>query len=82
MKVTLTKNQKEIVQNLFENKYQFLYEKLINSFLSNKEIELFCEVISNEMMMNGIKDNFEPNEYGKELEKIIDIVNKKRLSEK
>jgi hypothetical protein len=38
-----------------------------------------CDLISNEFMLNGIQESFEPNDYGKELERLLDAVNRGRL---
>jgi hypothetical protein len=56
-----------------------LAEKLINEKISSNEIDELCELISNEFMMNGIQESYEPNEYGRELEKLLDAVNRGRL---
>ena len=57
----------------------YLAEKLINEKISSNEIDELCELISNEFMMNGIQESYEPNEYGRELEKLLDAVNRGRL---
>jgi hypothetical protein len=56
-----------------------LAEKLMNEKISPLEIDELCELISNEFMMNGIEESFEPNEYGRELENLLDSVNTGRL---
>lgn len=56
-----------------------LAEKLIYGALSSDEIDELCEVISNEFMMNGIEEDFESNSYGRELELLLDAVNRGRL---
>lgn len=56
-----------------------LAEKLINEIISPYEIDELCELISNEFMMNGIQESYEPNDYGRELEKLLDAVNRGRL---
>ena len=56
-----------------------LAEKAINGMLTSDEVEELCNLISNEFMLNGITENFEPNDYGKELENLLDAVNKNRL---
>jgi len=47
--------------------------------LKPEEIDVLCELISNEFMMNGILESFEPNEYGIELEALLDAINRSRL---
>jgi len=58
---------------------QYLAEKAISGTLRSDEIEELCNMISNEFMLNGITENFEPNDYGKELEGLLDAVNKSRV---
>jgi len=58
-----------------------LAEKLIRSSISSSEIDELCELISNESMLNGIEGNFEPNDYGRKLEHLLDAVNRDRLRE-
>jgi hypothetical protein len=38
-----------------------------------------CSIISDEFLLNGITKDFEANEYGKELENILDNINRSRL---
>ncbi|MBL3829142.1 hypothetical protein CU666_21765 [Pseudomonas syringae pv. actinidifoliorum] len=55
-----------------------LAEKFLSSSLSSSEVDELCELISNEFLMNGIQENFEPNSYGLELELLLDTVNRSR----
>lgn len=55
-----------------------LAEKLLHGSISSSEIDELCELISNEFMMNGIDESFEPNSYGLELELLLDAVNRRR----
>lgn len=55
-----------------------LAERLLHGSLSSSEMDTLCELISNEFLMNGIKESFEPNSYGLELELLLDDVNRKR----
>ena len=57
---------------------QKLAEKLFNGSLSSSEIDKLCELISNEFLMNGVEESFEPNSYGLELELLLDAVNRGR----
>lgn len=54
-------------------------EKLMNSSISSNETDELCELISNEFLLNGIQEDFEPNDYGEKLEELLDAVNKWRL---
>lgn len=53
-------------------------EKLLKISLSSREVDELCELISNEFMIGGIEDGFEPNSYGLELELLLDAVNRVR----
>ncbi|MEA9976445.1 hypothetical protein QN382_23505 [Pseudomonas sp. 10B1] len=55
-----------------------LAEKLLNGSLSSSEVDEVCELISNEFLINGIEESFEPNSYGLELELLLDAVNRGR----
>ncbi|RMQ44332.1 hypothetical protein ALQ04_02172 [Pseudomonas cichorii] len=55
-----------------------LAEKLLNSSLLSSEVDELCELISNEFLINGIEESFEPNRYGLELELLLDAVNRGR----
>lgn len=59
---------------------QSLAEKTIVGILTSNEVEVLCSLISNEFMLNGITESFEPNDYGKELEELLDAVNKIRVN--
>jgi len=58
---------------------QSLAQKAIVGKLTSNEAEVLCSLISNEFMLNGINEDFEPNDYGKELEELLDAVNKNRI---
>lgn len=82
MNNVLTERQRELVRSLCastNSRKTYLGNKAIEGTLSSAQIEILCELISNEMMMNGIEETFEPNEYGKELEELLDAVNWPRL---
>lgn len=82
MSSLLTERQRELILALCasgDGEKKHLGEKAIAGTLLPDEIEVLCELISNEMMMNGIEETFEPNEYGKELESLLDVINRPRL---
>lgn len=58
-----------------------LAKKLVSSSISSSEVDELCELISNELMLNGIEESFEPNDYGHKLEHLLDAVNSTRLRE-
>ncbi|MBD8614226.1 hypothetical protein IFT69_10890 [Pseudomonas putida] len=55
-----------------------LAEKLLNSSLSTSEVDELCDLISNEFLIKGIEESFEPNGYGLELELLLDAVSRGR----
>lgn len=72
--------QKNILSRLFaENDSEDWINRIEECSLSVDEIEYACDVISNEFHMEGIDENFEANNYGKELERLLDVVNYPRL---
>lgn len=56
-----------------------LLDKVFVSELTFHEIDAVCGIINNEFMMKGLLPNYEPNEYGLELEKLLDVINKPRI---
>lgn len=80
MKQTLTDRQKVILNEIFQGQDASRWIASIQSeSLSFDEIEQVCELLSREFHMKGIDEDFEANVYGKEIEAIIDIVNRPRL---
>ncbi len=51
----------------------------INKNLKSKDIQRVCELINDEYMMNGIREDYSPNEYGKDLNTLLNSVNEPRL---
>lgn len=83
MKLTLTERQKEIVSSLRvkdEGKNSAAFDGLERGEMTFSEIDALCGLINAEFMMEGILPTFEPNEYGLELEKLLDLINRPRLS--
>jgi len=83
MKLVLTDRQKEILSNLRikdAGKNAVIFDGLEKRELIFSEIDALCNLINAEFMMEGILPTFEPNEYGLELERLLDLINKPRLS--
>ena len=77
MSCTLTNAQLQLLVTLcfLRGEAQLaLAEKLLHGSLAPSETEELCELISNEFLMSGIKESFEPNSYGLELELLLDAV--------
>jgi hypothetical protein len=82
MKVILTEYQREIIKKLRDKdkgKNAAAFDNLDNGEMTFTEIDVLCSIINAEFMMEGILPTFEPNEYGLELEKLLDLINKPRL---
>ncbi|MFM0736923.1 hypothetical protein PQQ51_06725 [Paraburkholderia xenovorans] len=83
MTMTLTDRQKEIVSHLRvkdAGKSATAFDSLENGEMTLSEIDALCGLINAEFMMEGILPTFEPNEYGLELERLLDLINRPRLS--
>lgn len=81
MNGSLTDRQIQVIKRITSSSGQYsgLLGHAMAGTLSHDEVETLCELISNEMMMSGIEESFEPNEYGRELEALLDFVNRQRL---
>jgi hypothetical protein len=82
MSTSLTNDQLRLLLGICRSAGSFqvrLADKLLNEKISSSEIDELCELISNEFMLNGIQESFEPNDYGRELERLLDAVNRGRL---
>ena len=78
----LTDRQIEILKFLRDKADEgtkHLLERAINDTLPRGDIEAVCQTINDEYLMKGIKKDYAPNAYGRELEDLIDIVNRPRI---
>lgn len=79
----LTERQIEILRILrdkatVENKR--LFDQILGNALPKSDIESVCQLINNEYLMYGIKEDYNPTEYGCELEGILNAINSSRLA--
>jgi hypothetical protein len=78
----LTKRQIEILESLqrggSEHKKELL-SRALREELPRADIEAVCQLINDEFLMRGINPDYSPNEYGRELEQLLDAVNRPRL---
>ncbi|SEA67745.1 hypothetical protein [Paraburkholderia sartisoli] len=82
MKLALTDRQKQIVSNLRvkdAGKNTSTFDSLDAGEMTFAEIDEICGLINAEFMMEGVLPTFEPNEYGLELERLLDLINRPRL---
>jgi hypothetical protein len=56
-----------------------LLNRVLREQLPRGEIEAVCQLINDEFLMKGINPDYSPNEYGRELEQLLDAVNRPRL---
>jgi hypothetical protein len=83
MKLTLTDRQRKIISILSvkdAGKNAAAFDNLEKGEVTFSEIDALCGLINAEFMMEGILPTFEPNEYGLELESLLDLINRPRLS--
>ena len=78
----LTERQIEILQALREKRSgrdKELLDQVLNGSLPRGDIEPVIDLISEEFVLKGLKADYEPNNYGLELEHLLDAVNRPRL---
>lgn len=84
MRMVLTDRQKQILRILRAKdggKNAAVFDGVeMGRAMTIAEIDALCGLINAEFMMEGILPSFEPNEYGLELEGLLDVVNRPRLS--
>jgi hypothetical protein len=79
----LTERQIEILKSLRDKAggvTKQLLERAISGPLPAGDIEAVCQSINDEYLMKGIKEGYAPNEYGRELESLLNAVNKPRIT--
>jgi len=57
-----------------------LVDDVIDGRLSTHDIQRVCEIINDEYLMRGIKEDYSPNEYGRDLQDLLNKVNAPRLT--
>jgi hypothetical protein len=78
MKIFPTDRQRAIMKDLRikdAGKNHAAFGNFENGEMSVSDIDVLCDVINAEFMVEGMLPNFEPNEYGLELERLIDVLN-------
>lgn len=58
---------------------RLLFDRVLDGNLPKASIQAVCEMINDEFLMKGIKPDYSPNEYGYELEALLDVVNRPRV---
>lgn len=75
----LSESQREMVRALFPGDTDHWVSRIEAGALTTEEIEWACDVLNDEFHMNGIDQNFEATEHGKNVEALLDLVNRPRL---
>lgn len=57
-----------------------ILEQVISGVSADYDIQRVCELINDEYLMKGIGEDYTPNEYGRELEALLNAINAPRLS--
>jgi hypothetical protein len=79
----ITDRQILILKSLRDNlsgKDVDLLDDAINGRLAANDIQRVCEIINDEYLMKGIEEDYSPNEYGRDLESLLNKVNAPRLA--
>jgi hypothetical protein len=78
-----TERQVEILRLLRDTRdgeERMLLDRVLEGNLPKASIQVVCEMINDEFLMKGIKPDYTPNAYGYELETLLDVVNRPRVS--
>ncbi len=82
MNVYLNDRQRELIDSLRAKdagKNARAFDNLDKGDVSPSDIDSLCIAINDVFMLEGILPNFEPNEYGVELEELLNVINRPRL---
>ncbi len=81
-KINLTVRQCEIMRSLGDRlppvERQHV-DRLLDANVDLDEIDALCRIINDEYLMEGIEEDYRPNEYGQELQTLLNVVNMPRL---
>jgi hypothetical protein len=78
----LTNRQLQIIEDLYLAKNSAkddLTARARSGALSASDIDTLREILLKEFLMQGIKENFEPNDYGLELEILREKLNREKI---
>jgi hypothetical protein len=82
IKISIAQRQRDILVALREDatneKRKYIDRALVNK-LDVYDIDVLCRIINDEYLMRGIEKDYSPNPYGRELETLLNTVNKPRL---
>ena len=82
-KIILTDRQLEILHALRDKAAagkKAHIQRIVDAAWDVSDIDVVCRIINDEYLMNGIERDYRPNAYGRELEELLNTVNKPRLT--
>lgn len=78
--MTVSHDQQQLLCKILK-KNNYNYDEFMIGFhegaFPSWKIDLLCDFINDEFMMQGLSDNDLPNEYGYRLEELIDKINRR-----
>ena len=83
MNFSLNGEQRELLAFLRDKSdgmYVIAFESVLQGSIDDKYMAVLCNLINEEFMMEGIDENFEPTQYGRNLESLLDVINRSRIS--
>lgn len=83
MTFSLTCEQRELLvflKNKSGRMHDITFESALQGSIDDVCMAELCNLINEEFMMEGIDENFEPTQYGRKLESLLDVINRSRIS--
>lgn len=82
IEMELTERHRELLRALSQaaaREEGLSIERVIGNAADVGDIEAVCKLINDEYLMHGIDGDCEPNAYGRELNELLNVVNRPRL---
>lgn len=82
MTFSLTSEQRELLvflKNKSGGMHAIAFESALQGSIDDICMARLCNLINEEFMMEGIDENFEPTQYGRKLENLLDVINRSRI---
>lgn len=83
MTFSLTFEQRELLiflRNKSGGVHAIAFESALQGSIDDVCMDRLCNLINEEFMMEGIDETFEPTQYGRKLESLLDVINRSRIS--
>ena len=78
----LDRSQQALIEKVILPSSSYLIKKIQDDDLSDFDIDMLCELLNNEQMINGIDKDFNFTAYGFIISDIIDTLNHHRIIKK